>query len=820
MSFVFPALLATTVLAGIPILLHLILRQRPKSLPFPAFRFLVARHQTNQRKLQLRHWLLLALRILLIAGIIFAIARPRLLQHNLGLSSERPVAAVFVLDVSASMEARSSDSRTRLDDAKKRALEFLDELPPGSRIAVLSSADSRGEWLTNPFQARQRIQNFKIEKASPPLPRTLVAALRLLNGAATKSQDDAALPRLLCVFSDTTRGCWQDAQSPHVLEASDLVPVPRESLLDVHSAVGPLLGQLKDDGPLKELLLELRDTLPRLNAASFPLQDRPRQLVQQTRAAIRELLKSLATSESSAKDETKTKLAAGLRGLLLHLTGYQTMWFDVGLDPPRDLAVVDVEWPLSPSGRPLESVRPGAKIHISPILQALGQDFEATVTVGAVKKLCEVKSGGRKNVPFEIDTAQKTGGRFHSLEFDVDLPDALGVNNRRYATITVRAPRKVLIIATTMSLADDDFYRALISNNVGQFYDAEFDVKTPAEAEADISPTKYDAAFLYAIPVPSEKLWGALGTFASAGGGVAIIPGAKEMNVKAYQTPAAKAVLPGVYESSERLGEKSAALWNWQEKGVFRHPLLQPFEGWLLDSNIYFVKMPPRVFEYWETAAKADVVLLRYNVPKRSPALLEKRLGAGKVLQLTTPLGLYEPRWNNYSENISPFVVIVAGLMVRHLTGELEMAHVNFELGREEASLPTRHLGRGPLMLVGPEGGQITIDEKAPFIALPQATLPGNYQILNGKTTVAAFSMNLPADEIDLTPWPPADIENLFGAGVRVPPNRQANLRQLIQGRFSEPVELFPILMVALLVLLAIENLLANRFYRRDAEPV
>ena len=97
MSFVFPALLATTILAGIPVLLHLILRQKPKSLPFPAFRFLVVRHQTNQRKLQLRHWLLLALRILLIALLIAAIARPRLLQDNLGLSSERPVAAVFVI---------------------------------------------------------------------------------------------------------------------------------------------------------------------------------------------------------------------------------------------------------------------------------------------------------------------------------------------------------------------------------------------------------------------------------------------------------------------------------------------------------------------------------------------------------------------------------------------------------------------------------------------------------------------------------------------------------------------------------------------------
>src|SRR5436190_20637375 len=137
MSFVFPPPLVPSVLAGIPVLLHLILRQKPKSLPFPAFRFLVVRHQTNQRKLQLRHWLLLALRVLLIAGLIFAIARPRLLQHNLGLSSERPVAAVFVLDISASMDARSSDTRSRLEDVKKRALELLVELPHSSRVPGL-----------------------------------------------------------------------------------------------------------------------------------------------------------------------------------------------------------------------------------------------------------------------------------------------------------------------------------------------------------------------------------------------------------------------------------------------------------------------------------------------------------------------------------------------------------------------------------------------------------------------------------------------------------------------------------------------------------
>ena len=48
MTFIHGYLLGGLVLAGVPVLLHLILRQKPKRLPFPAFRFLLQKHRTNQ----------------------------------------------------------------------------------------------------------------------------------------------------------------------------------------------------------------------------------------------------------------------------------------------------------------------------------------------------------------------------------------------------------------------------------------------------------------------------------------------------------------------------------------------------------------------------------------------------------------------------------------------------------------------------------------------------------------------------------------------------------------------------------------------------
>src|SRR5262245_5702247 len=131
MTFIHGYLLGGLVLAGLPVLLHLIMRQKPKRLPFPAMRFLRQRHRINQRKLRLQHLLLLLLRILLIAALCLALARPRLFSQRLIVSGERPVAAVLVFDTSMSMEY-TVGGQTRLDDARTRARELLDEMDRSS----------------------------------------------------------------------------------------------------------------------------------------------------------------------------------------------------------------------------------------------------------------------------------------------------------------------------------------------------------------------------------------------------------------------------------------------------------------------------------------------------------------------------------------------------------------------------------------------------------------------------------------------------------------------------------------------------------------
>lgn len=204
MSFLHAYLLSGLVLAGLPILLHLMLRQKPKRLLFPAFRFLKARQTVNQRRLRLQHLLLMLLRILIIASLCLALARPRLFSHRLGFSEDRAVVAALVFDTSYSMEYTLGGA-TRLDDARTKARELLAEMKPESRVLLFDSGEDAPSMLLTPSEAGSRLDLLRLRPGAASLNLTVERALRALQ----KQEDsEEAPPRLLYIFSDRTRASW------------------------------------------------------------------------------------------------------------------------------------------------------------------------------------------------------------------------------------------------------------------------------------------------------------------------------------------------------------------------------------------------------------------------------------------------------------------------------------------------------------------------------------------------------------------------------------------------------------------------------------
>src|SRR5262245_8070425 len=84
MAFVNFSLLLGGLLAAIPVILHLVLRQQPKRVSFPALRFLKERRESNRRQLQLRHWILLLLRCAACGLLALGLARPSVASAAVG----------------------------------------------------------------------------------------------------------------------------------------------------------------------------------------------------------------------------------------------------------------------------------------------------------------------------------------------------------------------------------------------------------------------------------------------------------------------------------------------------------------------------------------------------------------------------------------------------------------------------------------------------------------------------------------------------------------------------------------------------------------
>jgi len=104
MSFLTPLFLVGISALAIPVLIHLIQRERKRVVVFPSLMFLRRIPYQSVRRRSIRHWLLLSLRALALLLLIAAFARPFFLQGALAARATGGTREVVVLlDQSASM---------------------------------------------------------------------------------------------------------------------------------------------------------------------------------------------------------------------------------------------------------------------------------------------------------------------------------------------------------------------------------------------------------------------------------------------------------------------------------------------------------------------------------------------------------------------------------------------------------------------------------------------------------------------------------------------------------------------------------------------
>jgi hypothetical protein len=777
MAFLNFSLLAGGLLMALPILLHLVMRQRPKQLVFPALRFIQQRREANRRQLQLKHWLLLALRCGVVLLVATALARPSVASGLMGSwiaiavlgvallvalivaivslvtrrslivliaswgttavlagvvlwmlarvwtgagtgigDQEAPLAAVVVVDTSPRMQYRH-ENKTRLEQAQETGAWLLEQFPAESEVAICDSKPGSGAFAVDRAAAAKTLERLRITGSPRPLIDVVSAAVELAKEHPRRRKE-------VYVFSDLTQAAWQPGEAARLKQL------------------------LNENEQILLYIIDVGVANPR-NAALGKLQ----------------LSSEVIPARGQITLET-TVVATGLS---------DERQVDLFLEEP------DPTLPAIRDGKPVlpKQVRRG------------NQSLQL--------------SSGSQQVRF---TLQGLEPGTHQGQIRIAGEDGLALDDVRYFTLDVQPSLQILVV-TGDGVNADLFERMLKDNPQTKF---ECTVISQAElAAADLAD--YRAVCLL-DPLPATAdLWEKLISYVERGGGVALFLGHHAQPAASFQEPAAAKLLGGKLTLQTR---STGDLY--LDPRSFDHPITAAYRA--IGTNVPWDRFP--IYFHWnlEELAEGTRVIIPYGNGK--PALTESRIGRGRALVLTTPVtDPLRPRgrtgWNELltGDDAWPGFVLVNEMLL-YLTGSSE-ARLNYLTGEtavlrnDPATQPDRYQLFTPLdepQDVLARDGRLTIRF---------TDNPGAYRLRGhrGAPIVRGFAVNLPADVGDLTRFSDEKLKDLLGAERFHLAHNQEEINRAV-GTDRIGSEFYPLLMLLLVVALAGEQILGNRFYRKE----
>ena len=207
MTFLNSALLAFLTLGLLPILIHLLNRQRYKNIDFPTLRFLRELQRQKMRQVKIRQILLLILRTLAVLFLVLALTRP-VLKSSAGLlpGAEARTTAVLILDRSASMQTETPDG-TRYRRMQTRVQEILELLKDGDEAQIIW-ADNTAEVFPETPSGQIRLLREAVVESEPTMHGgNLLAALQRARLTLGRSQN---LHKEVYVVSDFSSSAWPE----------------------------------------------------------------------------------------------------------------------------------------------------------------------------------------------------------------------------------------------------------------------------------------------------------------------------------------------------------------------------------------------------------------------------------------------------------------------------------------------------------------------------------------------------------------------------------------------------------------------------------
>lgn len=229
------ALAALTAAVSVPVVIHLLHRRRFVIVPWAAMRFLLAAQKQNVRRMRLEQWLLLLVRILIVAFVVVAMSAvmpwaESLWRQLVGDTSQPQVTTgrthrIIVLDGSLSLATREGD-QSLFERARQQAQQLIRASKPGDGLSLVLLGPTAQAIVSGPADNPERVLREVQALHQPHGNADLAGGLNLIAGLVQRSPPQFA-HREVIVFSDYQRATWLgvafaagDAEEPSVGKVS------------------------------------------------------------------------------------------------------------------------------------------------------------------------------------------------------------------------------------------------------------------------------------------------------------------------------------------------------------------------------------------------------------------------------------------------------------------------------------------------------------------------------------------------------------------------------------------------------------------------
>ncbi|MFT7631811.1 MAG: hypothetical protein ACI87E_002851 [Mariniblastus sp.] len=782
-------------LIAVPVILHFLMQPKPKEMIFPAMRFLKERQHTNRSRMRVRHFLLLLMRCLLIALVAMAFAGPSVASADFGNWLTLGGIGLSGLIVGAIL-----------------LLAFFRQtknwLLIGILAALLVGHLGYGGWAASKLLGSDSTRLLGNDQAP-------VAALIVIDTS----------PRMDYLHDNKTRleeaksvGSWLIGQFPVDSQVCVVATDGDSPFFSVDvGAAGRRIQKLKTSFSGASVPDAILDGLQTLSKAP------------QERKEV--YVVSDLTNRSWSGENAKPIIKQLERSVDTNV-----FLFDVGIQDATNLALTQLELSgaeISRNGRLVvstEIVRQGEGVQRSikmtvekreppkPVIRdgvALFPD--KTFAIQSVTK--ELEPNGSAAVKFAFSQPLEVG-TYHG-RVEIEGKDGLAIDDARYFSFRVGQVKKAMIVHPDD--VDPRVMESLLAPKTAiEIGTAKFERETLSQDVFNALEDLDDFDVIYLLdPEPmSDEIWQRLESFVQSGGGLGIFLGhnASKDGIAhpSFATPVAARVLSGKLETQ----------WFNEQPDLFlsprdlSHPVFEAVRG--LETDVAWNAFP--IYIHWGLEPSADdelptQTLLRFG--NREPAVIERQIGSGRILVMTTPIteGGYSEdrfRWNDlFAGRPLPAWMLLRGMASYLVHGDTRSLNVSIggvaTFDNDPRQFPESYQVFSPAA-DKPPARLNTVNGKVRFRFIEA---PGHYRlkgVMDDEVVMRGFSANISNAVTDLSRVKPDQLDSILGIDrYQLATQKEEIQRQ--QGTTRRGQEFYPLLVLMMLVVMSVEFLMSNRFY-------